>query len=278
VFGAQRLWGTREGGFYNPEIASFGSFRFTTGKAGIDVPVAALQGAQVLKFDLFTYAGETERRWVKIHLAEKIAWEGTVPGGIATVRVPMPSDVSGETVRLTLLSETISLAKSGVLDRRDPLGVGLIGVRALRGDDRTAPGSGIQGFRSRIRLLGGQPLPLQIARDGEQSIILELLNAGTHAWPVVREIGGPQGAVQIAVRWRRRGEAQFVGDNRVPMSVALHPGDQMRLRAPLKPVGLDGKRLPPGEYDVHLGMVRETVALFADNGDAMLTVPVVVHD
>jgi len=54
------------------------------------------------------------------------------------------------------------------------------------------------------------------------------------------------------------------------------PGDRTRLQVPLAPIGLDGKPLPPGEYYVRVGMVREAVALFADNGDAVLSIPVVV--
>ena len=34
--------------------------------------------------------------------------------------------------------------------------------------------------------------------------------------------------------------------------------------------------LPPGEYEVRIGLVREKVALFADNGDEVVVLPVVV--
>ena len=54
------------------------------------------------------------------------------------------------------------------------------------------------------------------------------------------------------------------------------PGDYTRLRVSLAPIGLDGGSLAPGEYEVRIGMVRETVAVFADNGDAVLSIPIVV--
>ena len=107
--------------------------------------------------------------------------------------------------------------------------------------------------------------------------MLDVRNIGNEYWPTVRELGGPAGAVQIALRWYRRDKpAAFVGDNRWPMSVSLLPGDRTRVRVPLVPIGLDGRPLPPGQYEVNVAMVRETVALFSDNGDAVLSIPVVV--
>ena len=85
------------------------------------------------------------------------------------------------------------------------------------------------------------------------------------------------GAIQIGIRWYRRDKSNtMVGDNRWPLSISLLSGDHTLVRVPLVPIALDRKPLPPGEYEVRIGMARETVAMFADNGDGILTIPVVI--
>ena len=129
----------------------------------------------------------------------------------------------------------------------------------------------MNGFRSNLGFVGLSPGSRQIASGGAGDFVLDVRNIGNEYWPTVRELGGPAGAVEIALRWYRRDKpAAFVGDNRWPMSVSLLPGDRTRVRVPLVPIGLDGRPLPPGQYEVDVAMVRETVALFSDNGDAVL--------
>jgi len=276
MFGSDRMWGSREKGFYNTEIASFGSFRYTTGNALLTLPAGVLDDANVLKVDLFTYADSAERREVEIDIAGHLAWRGKVAGGVSTVQVRIPDDLPSEGVSLAIRSETVSPAKLGSPDRRDPLGVGLIGIRALRQEELAEAPAVLAGLRSSLRLLGGRASPLEFRPGGEASVLLEVRNSGHAYWPVIREIGGPQGAVQIAVRWHRVGEASFVADHRIPMSIRLHPGDRLRLRAVLKALGSGGEALPTGDYEIRLGMVLEGVALFADDGDAVLVLPAVV--
>ena len=93
----------------------------------------------------------------------------------------------------------------------------------------------------------------------------------------IRLPGRTTRAVQIALRWYKRGDTgKFVGDNRWALGLSMLPGDQTRVLVPLVPTALNGMPLLPGEYDVRVGLVRETVALFADNGDAFVSIPVVI--
>jgi hypothetical protein len=162
-------------------------------------------------------------------------------------------------------------------DLRKGLGIGLVGIRPLRAGEPKPNRPSIQGFRSRLALVGLADEPQQVSLVEGSTFVLDVANTGSEFWPSVRELGGPTGAIQIALRWYRRANRdEIVGDNRWALAISMLPGDRTRVRVPLAPVALDAKPLPPGEYEVRIGLVREKVALFADNGDEVVVLPVVV--
>jgi hypothetical protein len=277
MFGGERVWGVSEGGFFAPEVAAFGQFRYTNGAAWIDVPGDALRNANAIKVDVFSYARVGERRWFRLLIDDQPAWMGTVDPGVNTLRIPVTTLKTGNVVRLTFVSEAVDPVEMSANDLRVGLSIGLVGIRMLRAGEPWANGPTMEGFRSELALVNATSAAFSLSLQGETNIVLDVRNAGTAFWPSVRELGGPVGAVQIALRWYAHGKSDsFVGDNRWALSISMLAGDRARLRVPLKPIGLDGKTLPPGEYDIRLGMVRETVGLFADNGDAVLSIPVTV--
>jgi hypothetical protein len=275
MFGGERVWGAREGGFADAEVAPFGTFRRVDVSAWIEVPAEVLRNAVALKLDLFCSAQEGAQCPLHVTIGTEVAWTGGVGSGVSTLRVPIPKPLHGDLARIGFTSEH---ADPMNMSKHDPrVGIGLIGIRPLQAGEPAASEPGMQGFRSRLALVGLPPGALLMPANGETNLVLDVENAGAAYWPTVRELGGPAGAVQIALRWHRRDQKEpFVGDNRWPLTVSMLAGDRMRLSVPLRPIGLDAKPLPPGEYDVRIGMVRETVALFADNGDAVLSIPVVV--
>ncbi len=281
MFGGERVWGAREGGFFGADVAAFGTFRYTDGNAWIEVPAEALRNAEALKLDVFSYANEGAQRRLHVTIDNESAWTGSVSAGVSTLRVPISKPLHGDLARIGLISEPLDPMEIPMErsehDSRVGIGIGLIGIRPLRAGEPVTSNPGMQGFRSRLALVGLPPGALPMPANGETNLVLDVENAGAAYWPTVRELGGPVGAVQIALRWHRRDQKEpFLGDNRWPLTISMLAGDRLRLKVPLKPIGLDAKPLPPGEYDVRIGMVRETVALFADNGDAVLSIPVVV--
>ncbi|MDQ2963956.1 MAG: hypothetical protein M3R31_12500, partial [Pseudomonadota bacterium] len=277
MFGGEPVWGAREGGFFAAEVAGFGLFRHTDGNAWIEVPAETLRNAEALKVDVFTSAKEVAARRLRVTVDNEVAWTGTIDPGVSTLRVPIPKPLQGDMARIGLIRERVDVVEISGDDSRFGLSIGLVGIRPLYANEPVASGPGIQGFRSHLALVGQPPEPLLVQANRETNFVLEVENTGTAYWPTVRELGGPAGAVQIVLRWHHRGQPEpFVGDNRWPLMVSMLTGDRTRLRVPVKPIGLDGKPLPPGEYDLRIGMVRETVALFADSGDAVLSIAVVV--
>ncbi|MEO8565964.1 MAG: hypothetical protein ABI541_06235 [Betaproteobacteria bacterium] len=277
MFGGERIWGAHDGGFFDCEIAPFGQFRYTDGQAWIDVPAEALRGAQALKVDVFSYAKQGASHWISVLVDGQPAWTGDVGPGVSTLRVPVSGVIAGDIARIGILSQAVDPAEMNANDPRANLSIGLIGIRPLHADEPRASGPGVDGFRSHLASIGLPSEPERIPAGHSVDFVLDVTNTGREYWPSARELGSPANAIQIALRWYRKGNrSEFVGDNRWGLSVSMLPGDRTRLQVPLAPIGLDGKPLPPGEYDVHVGMVRETVALFADNGDEVLSIPVVV--
>lgn len=277
MFGGERIWGAQDSGFFPAEVAPFGQFRYTNGLAWIDVPASAFRGAEALKVDIFSYAKQGVTRRVSVFIDDHAAWTGDVVPGVNTLRIPISAKLDGDTVRVEIHGDMFKAAEVNAADQRIGLSVGLVGIRPLHAGEPKPNGVGIQGFRSRIALVGSANAPLRVSVAHPSTFVLDVTNTGVEFWPSVRELGGPAGAIQIALRWYRRGNGdEIVGDNRWALAISMLPGDRTRVRVPLAPIALDGSPLPPGEYEVRIGLVRETVALFADNGDAVVSLPVVL--
>jgi hypothetical protein len=277
MFGGERIWGARDSGFFPAEVAPFGQFRYTNGLAWIDVPANALRGAEALKVDVFSYAKQGVTRRMSVLIDGHEAWAGDVFPGINTLRIPVSGRFDGGTARVEIHGEVFNAAEMNTADLRTGLSVGLVGIRPLHAGEPKPNAVGIQGFRSGIALVGSGADPLRVSFAQPSTFVLDVANTGIEFWPSVRELGGPTGAIQIALRWYRRANRdEIVGNNRWALAISMLPGDRTRVRVPLAPTALDGKPLPPGEYEVRIGLVREKVALFADNGDAVVSLPVVV--
>lgn len=277
MFGGERIWGARDSGFFPAEVAPFGQFRYTNGRAWIDVPASAFRGAEALKVDIFSYAKQGVTRRMSALIDEHEVWAGDVVPGINTLRIPISGRLDGDTVRVEIHGDVFNAAEMNMADLRTGLSVGLIGIRPLHPGEPKPNAIGIRGFRSRIALVGASDAPIRVSIAQPPAFVLDVTNTGIESWPSVRDLGGPAGAIQIALRWYRRvSRDELVGDNRWALAISMLPGDRTRVRVPLAPIALDGKPLPPGEYEVRVGLVREKVALFADNGDAVVSLPVLL--
>jgi hypothetical protein len=277
MFGGERIWGAREGGFFGAEVAPFGMFRYTNGDAWIDVPADAIRDAEALKVDVFTFAKEGVRRWLRVSVDARLAWTGEVVAGLATLRIPVPKPITSDVVRIELLSERADPADMGAHDPRVGLSVGVVGIRPMHKGDSIAGDSDIKAFRARLEAIGVRPEPLEIPANGIGNFVLDIQNCGAAYWPSRRELGVDSGSIQIALRWRVQGKPdQVAADNRWPLMISLLTGDRTRIRVPLRPVAQNGEALPPGEYDVGVEMVREPGTYFSNSADARLSIPVVV--
>ncbi len=274
-FGAAPVWGVAERGFFPPELTQFGVVRLTNGSASLRIPSKMIGRATALVFDFFLWSPSGKARNLEIRIDGRLVWNAPIPSGVTTIRAPLwPSDEQNARI-VEIASETFETRTIDPEDHRGPVGVALLGARFERASSRTEGAPGIRAFRSRLEF-GAANLALRTPRDAEASAVISAANIGSQTWPSLRE-QGVDGAVQFGLRWYGKGPGTtLLADNRWPLALTLLPGEQTRLRLPLVPIGLDGSRLPPGEYSVSVGMVREKHAWFADDGDPLLKVDVTV--
>jgi hypothetical protein len=277
MFGGEWAWGARDEGFFESEVAPFGMFRYTRGYAGILLPAAPLRSAVALKVDLFTFAEPGTTRAAQVGINNQAIWSGDLAGGVTTLIIPVRDAFRDDVAHFELWSETVDPGSMGIADSRSAIGVGLIGVRPLAAESMAAQEPGVEGFHARLAAHGLPGEPLRVLPGKECSFVLDVENAGTTWWPTVRELGGPLGAVQIALRWHRRETPEeLVGDNRWPMSVSLLAGDRTRMQVPLAAVGLNGTPLAPGDYEVRVFLVREGHGVFSDDDSGVVRIPVTI--
>jgi hypothetical protein len=98
---------------------------------------------------------------------------------------------------------------------------------------------------------------LEVLRDG-RSLRLRITHRGTGApWPATVDLPGPSRAVRLGVRWFRGGV--LAAEQRIELPRTLAPGESAEVEVPLAPGGL-----PPGRYEVRLGLLQELVQWFPE--------------
>jgi hypothetical protein len=276
MFGGERIWGAREHGFFGTEIATFGMFRYTNGDAWLEVPTEPLRAADGLKVDVFTFAKEGVQRWLRIAIDGRAAWEGNVAAGLATIRVPIPHLQTGDVARIQIQSERADPADMGADDPRTGLSVGLLGIRPFRRSDTVVVPFESQGFCSEVKRVADGPSPIKISGSGGGDFVADVTNCGSELWQSKRDAeADAEGSVEIALRWHERAKPNtIVADNRWPLLLSLLRGDRTKIKVPLEPVGADGQKLRPGEYDVDVEFVHEPGTLLSHGPKANLSIPV----
>jgi hypothetical protein len=258
MFGADRVWGVAESGFYRAEIAPYGAFRYTDGGAWMLFPAKAWRNAIAVKLDLFSFGDTGRRQWVRLAINGRTIWNGSVAAGVSSIRAPLPAGVldRADDALIELWSETRPIAWSAVEDHA-PLGVGLIGLRPLDRDDEFRASAHSQTFAGRVDVLS--PVSRFVVQAAKPpSVDVEIENTGSAPWPTIRELAHVRGVVRIASRWYHADDSSsMVGNNWWDMAISLLPGDTTRVRVPLSPVALNGERLPPGRYEIRIGLFRE---------------------
>jgi Dolichyl-phosphate-mannose-protein mannosyltransferase len=131
--------------------------------------------------------------------------------------------------------------------------------------------------RARMEVLDGAPAVLE--PGGRRTVrlrVTHLWSGGSGApWTSAVDLPGPAQAVRIGVRWSHDGV--LVQDQRVELPRSLDPGGSVKVEVPLAARGADGKPLPPGRYQVRIGLVQELVQWFEDEGGAGVVMPVEVR-
>jgi len=134
----------------------------------------------------------------------------------------------------------------------------------------------VSACRSRITLLDA-PAHLVLAAGRQRTVRVRIEHAGRGgSWTSAIDLPGPVRTVRVGVRWLRDGAP--AADQRVELPRSLAPGETAEVEVPLTARGADGRLLPPGRYEVRIGMVQELVRWFAETGDTEMSIQVDVKE
>lgn len=134
----------------------------------------------------------------------------------------------------------------------------------------------LEACRSRLEIAGGAAAgSLRVPPGGSRKLRLRVSHLGRGAsWFSTLELPGPERAVRIGLQWHREGAA--VADLRAELPRTLSPGEQVEFELALEPRTPRDERLPPGRYEVRIGLVQELVRWFREAGDEELALQVEV--
>ena len=153
----------------------------------------------------------------------------------------------------------------------------VLGIRFLEGERATGKALDPEGCRSALRFMAGDS-SIRVAAGNSRNLEILVENLGRQPWPSLADLGNPQGSVRIGILWFAWNDPNTVlADQRADFRYTLYPGDRAASGVVINPVGKNGQALPPGDYDVRIGLVQEFVAWFYQKGDAMLRLTVHVE-
>jgi len=95
-------------------------------------------------------------------------------------------------------------------------------------------------------------------------------------WPASGEVGQRVPSVAFGYYWTRAGDRHRLEEQRIALPYSLAPREHWSTAMVLDLDAQPLRQLPPGEYDLHVGLVLEGVAWFLDRGDAGVTIPVTI--
>jgi hypothetical protein len=270
--GAARDWRQDDRGFHRDELAPAWSSRWTDGHARWQVPAMR---ADAIEMRLGVTA---EAPTVELLVDGARLYAATLPAGEHRIVVALPQGKEVAPRVLELVSDAFQPNARGLsLDDRT-LGVSVLAVRLL---DSTAGRLGRDAappdYASTIERIGTYPLAAYAPGvDPVPTLPIVVANRGRAAWPVTGDVRAGEAPVRIGIVWRPRGSGATILEQRVDLPFALAPGERLALAPPLDGRGADGAVLPPGDYDVDVGLVHEGVAWFADRGGARVGASVTI--
>jgi hypothetical protein len=134
----------------------------------------------------------------------------------------------------------------------------------------TDPAAPLPAAACRSHLAWAGAAPPAVMHSGEvRTLRLRVAHRGSDApWLPAGALKTDGGAVRIATVWTHEGVK--AAEPRTELNWAVVPGDEIVVDLPFAAAAADGKPLPPGRYEVRIGLVQELVLWFADVGDGTL--------
>jgi hypothetical protein len=272
--GARMVWGVEESGFHGQEWHGGIPRRWTSGDARLVVPVDARRPLKALRVDLAsTGPGGTDLR---ILVNGQQLFAGNSPAGSWSRLLGLSAPPLGDRATVELRSGTFRPKDTipGSVDARK-LGVLVQSVRLLENQKPISGGPlSANGYRSQLTM-AKETDRLTMAQGQMTPLSVVVRNVGDDPWPINADLGHEKGSVSLGILWFAKGQpGKRMAEQRAKLPYTMFHEDEVEVEVNLDPVGYDGNRLPPGHYEVWIGLVQEQVAWFYDKGDAVLKLPV----
>lgn len=270
--GAEMAWGIEESGFHHQEWRSNVPVRWTNGAGGLVVPVDEKRPPRALAVALDSPLPNGTH--LRILVNDQTLFNEQIPAGFWSKTFSLARIRLGKRASIKLLSDTF-IPRNSMASSQDArrLGVLVYQVALMKGDNALseAPLSGT-GYRSQLKFT------ITVSPDRVIPLKVTVRNMGKDPWPVLLDPGQQKGRVNVGILWFSRGNfATPLAEHRSELPYAMFTNDEVEIDVPLNPIGYDGKRLPPGIYEVWIGLVQESVTWFFEKGDDVLKLTVEVR-
>lgn len=265
ALGPERVWGVEESGFYDQDEASVG--RWTNGAAKMIVPLDKQWRPKALQINLGSTGPKGTKLQVLVNSHE--LFSGQIPPGAWSKTLSFTHLNLGEQATIELLSDTF-IQKEIIKDAADSrtLGVSVLGISMLERNLGTPLPD--EGHRSHLNIIGKER-NLSISAKESVSLMITVRNMGKDPFPALRDLGRYKGSVRLGILWFAKGQTgKRLAEHRAELPRTMFHDDEAQIDVALNPVGHDGKRLPPGDYEVWIGLVQEGMFWFYQKGDKVL--------
>jgi len=280
ALGAEKIWGVEESGFNSHEWHDDRPFRWTNGAAKLVVPVDEQRPPRALRVDIESHppAGKADETLIRLLANGHDLYHGRIPRGSWSRTFGLDGATLAGQATIELLSDTF-VPKNSVPASEDSRTLGILvrGIWLLDGD-HPSPGGPLsdKAYRSRLSLTdNGQRLSMAPGQTVAKRVVVR--NMGEAPWPVRTDLDQEKGSVRLGILWFDRGKTDRpLVEQRFEFPHAMFNSDEAEIDVTLTATGHKGKPLPPGMYEVWIGLVQEFVTWFKDKGDAVLKLTVEV--
>jgi hypothetical protein len=277
TYGAQRVFGVPEKGFYDTEVDPQGNiFRWTNGQAELTIPWFWVNPPKSLQVVILSnsYVSDISVKINNIKLIdEKLkpgSWEKVFSLDSYNLKSPIKVEIDSNSWKP---SDFIS----GSNDQRQ-LGVAVSSIKFLNETSETSAitSSSKETASSDLELIGDS----EITISGNDTVYasVKVANNSNISWSYQAEGSSSYGEIRLGILWFSKQEnGKKVGEDRVDLPYNMNPGDETIIETPLRPIGKSGSTLSPGDYEVWIGPLQEGVAWFYTFGDEVIKLDVKVQ-
>lgn len=267
LVGEHRDWRLPEHGFWDGEVGTWGSMRWTDGDATVRVP--SLPAAAV---EFLLQLPKDGGSHLRLSINDEILFEGLGGAGRwqRSFRPPAPGVDGYWNVRIQS-SRFTAADRYGGGDQRT-LGVKVEAVRLVAAPPSLGKAAAPD-YRARLELVSAGAAGGATPRR----ILLTVRNDGQDTWLPAAEATAEQPPVQLGLllldRGAPLGSVRHV-EQRVALPHRLAPGEDVLIAVDLDASFSGGAKLPESDYDLVVSPVLEGVAWFHDHGALPLRIPV----